>query len=144
MDTIFKRIADAAAATLAGLPEVSGRVYMDLDVALNPDQLPALAITPGDDTSTLIDSDTYEIRMELQIHILAESAGALASVDAIESAAHARLYQNSSLDDLLAGGLRRMQGSRRVLRNTEGTPALRQITYECKSYVSAADMAGMP
>lgn len=140
-DTIFKQIADAAVAQLAGLPEVQGRVFVDLDVALDPESLPAVAITPGDDSSTRVDDDTCDVRMELQIHILTQSTGALASVDPIEAAVHRRLMANPVLGDLLASSLKRVQGTRRVLRGTEGTPALRQITYECRSYVSARDMS---
>lgn len=142
--TIFKRIADAAAATLQGLPEVGGRVYVDLDAALDPDRLPALLITLGDDSSELVDDDTCRVRVELQVAIVTESSNALASVDVVERAVYARMRGNPTLDDLLAGVLRRISGTRRVLRNTEGTPALRQLTYECKAFVSAADMASMP
>lgn len=142
-DIIFKRILDAAAATLEGLPEVYGRVYAELDVSLDPDQLPAINLTAGDDVTTLIDPDTYEVRMELQLHILVDSAQGLAQLSAIEQAAHLRLAGNPQLDDLLAGALRRTQGTRRLLRNTEGTPAHRQVTYECKCYVGT-DLASMP
>jgi hypothetical protein len=141
MDTIFKQIADAAAAALAGLPEVGGRVFVDLDSAIPPEQQPALVITPGDDSSTSIDEETYEIRMELQLGIVTNTSEPLASVDVIERAVHERLHGDAQLASLLAGVITRTQGTRRVLRNTEGLPALRQLTYTCRSYVSACDMA---
>jgi hypothetical protein len=143
MDLIFKRIADAAAAALAGLPEVGGRVYTELDVALQPDQLPAINVMPGDDTSNQLDSETTEIRMELQLHILTNTVGALASVSAVEQAAHLRLMADEALGGLLAVSLRRLQGSRRILRNTEGSPAHRLVIYECRCYVASGDLASL-
>lgn len=139
--TIFSLLAQAAQSALAALPEVGGRVYMDLDAALAPESLPAVVLSLGDDESGEIDDDTLQVRLQLHVHILANALDAVGVIDPIEQAVHRRLAAGAVLQESLAGPLKRSMGTRRVLRETEGHPVMRRITYEARIFANAATLA---
>lgn len=141
--TVFLALLQAVQATLSGLPEVAGRIYTNADAAVRAENQPAIVLELGDDSSDRIDEITADVRVELVIGILTDADSPAAAADPIELAVMRRLADNPTLDGLLDRGLTRTQGVRRVLRQTEGTPALRQLRFACRTYANAADMTAL-
>lgn len=139
--TVFLQLSLAIRAALAGLPEVQGRVYMDRDVSLPVEQLPAVVLELGDDDSSELDDATLQVRVQLQVRILVNSLDATAALEPIERAVHRRLVASSELQETLTGPLKRVMGTRRILRETEGHPVMRRLTYEARVLADPATLA---
>lgn len=138
--TIFKRLQDAAALALDGMPEVGGRVFKDLDRALAEGIASAVVVELGDDSSSDFGADDELLRgaVALHVHCIAKGAPVTDVLDPIEQAVHARLVDDPSLGGL-ALRLTRVNGVRRVM-NADDQRARRTVTYQAEFLANQADL----
>lgn len=134
MPTIFHTLTHAVADALAGLPDVAGRVYLDLDHALASDRQPAIAIEPGDDDSQDFGDAEQQGNFDIRLHIVTAGSPTIDQADPIELAAHQRLMQDRTLGGIT--WLSRTGGARRV-RGEGGQIGQRTVTYRAVVQVGA-------